>query len=59
MTELTELQVKLAEQLLLSVLRKEMYVTYSELAERVNPPIPIRSHPAKRRQEKRVLCLQI
>lgn len=39
MTELTELQVKLAEQLLLSVLRKEPYVTYSELAERVNPPI--------------------
>ncbi len=39
MTELTPLQVQLAEQLLISVLRKEMYVTYSELAERVNPPI--------------------
>ena len=38
-TVLNELQIKLAEQLLLSVLHKELYVTYSELAERVNPPI--------------------
>ncbi len=39
MTELTELQVKLAEQLLLSVLNRETFVTYSELASRVSPPI--------------------
>ncbi len=36
---LTELQVKLAEQLLISVKKKEPYVTYSELASRVAPPI--------------------
>lgn len=31
-TVLNELQIKLAEQLLLSVLHKELYVTYSELS---------------------------
>lgn len=39
MTELTETQIKLAEQLLISVIKKEPYVTYSELAERIDPPI--------------------
>lgn len=39
MVELTELQIKLAEQLLISVKKKEPYVTYSELAARVTPPI--------------------
>ncbi len=39
MTELTELQVKLAEQMLLSVYNREMFVTYSELASRITPPI--------------------
>lgn len=39
MTVLTDLQIKLAEQMLLSVKNKEMNVTYSELAGRINPPI--------------------
>lgn len=39
MTVLNEVQVKLAEQLLLSVKNKEMSVEYNELAERINPPI--------------------
>ncbi|MDO4756940.1 MAG: HNH endonuclease [Parabacteroides sp.] len=36
---LTDVQIKLAEQLLLTVVKKEPMVTYSELAERINPPI--------------------
>lgn len=39
MTKLTEVQIKLAEQLLLSVKNHEMNVEYNELAERINPPI--------------------
>lgn len=36
---LTELQRKLAEQLLISVIKKEPYVEYNELANRISPPI--------------------
>lgn len=39
MTKLTDVQVKLAEQLLLSVKNKEMNIEYNELASRINPPI--------------------
>ena len=39
MTELNEIQKKLAEQLLLSVKNKESIVEYSELAVRIDPPI--------------------
>lgn len=39
MTQLTEVQRKLAEQLLLSVKNKEMNVEYNELAQRISPPI--------------------
>ena len=39
MTELNEVQIKLAEQLLLTIVNKEMNVTYKELAERIDPPI--------------------
>ena len=42
MIKLTELQVKLAEQLLLSVKKNERVITYKELAGRVNPPIHYR-----------------
>ena len=37
MIELNEKEVKLAEQLLITVIKKEPYVTYSELAERITP----------------------
>lgn len=37
MIQLTERQIKLAEQLLISVLKKEPSVAYSELAERITP----------------------
>lgn len=37
MIQLTERQIKLAEQLLISVLKKEPNVAYSELAERITP----------------------
>lgn len=36
---LTERQIKLAEQLLISVLKREPNVSYSELAERITPPM--------------------
>lgn len=39
MTKLTDVQKKLAEQLLLSVKNHEMNVEYNELAARINPPI--------------------
>ena len=39
MTQLNEVQRKLAEQLLLSVKNKEMNVEYNELAQRISPPI--------------------
>lgn len=39
MTQLNEVQRKLAEQLLLSVKNKEMNVEYNELAQRITPPI--------------------
>lgn len=39
MITLTERQIKLAEQLLISVLKKEPNVTYSELANRITPPM--------------------
>lgn len=39
MIKLTDRQTKLAEQLLLTVIKKEMNVTYSELAERITPPM--------------------
>ena len=39
MTELNEIQIKLTKQLLLTVIQKEMNVTYKELAERIDPPI--------------------
>ncbi len=39
MTKLTPVQIKLAEQLLLSVKNHEMNVEYNELASRINPPI--------------------
>ena len=37
--ELTERQIKLAEQLLISVQRNEPYIEYNELAARINPPM--------------------
>ena len=39
MIQLNEIQKKLAEQLLLTIKNHEMNVTYSELAERIQPPI--------------------
>lgn len=39
MTTLNDIQKQLAEQLLLSILKKEPTVNYSELAERVSPPM--------------------
>lgn len=39
MIVLTERQIKLAEQLLISVIKKEPVVVYSELAERISPPM--------------------
>lgn len=39
MTVLTERQIKLAEQLLISVIKKEPNIHYSELAERITPPM--------------------
>ena len=39
MTKLTDVQKKLAEQLLLSVKNHEMNVEYNELAARIKPPI--------------------
>lgn len=36
---LTEVQIKLAEQLLLSVINRENVVEYNELASRIDPPI--------------------
>ena len=39
MIKLTEVQKKLAEQLLITIKNHEMNVTYSELAERIRPPI--------------------
>ncbi|MEG6586327.1 HNH endonuclease [Dendrosporobacter sp. 1207_IL3150] len=38
-TKLTDVQIKLAEQLLISVIKKENIIYYHELAERINPPI--------------------
>lgn len=37
MIELTERQIKLTEQLLITVFKKEPFVTYSEIAERITP----------------------
>jgi hypothetical protein len=39
MTNLTDTQRKLAEQLLLSIIRHESVVEYNELANRIAPPI--------------------
>lgn len=43
--KLSDEQVKLAEQLLLTIIRKEPYVEYKELGDRVNPPIFHRQVP--------------
>lgn len=45
MKKLTEVQIKLAEQLLLTVKNREMNVEYNELAKRINPPIFYRQVP--------------
>ncbi|WP_019229972.1 HNH endonuclease [Sedimentibacter sp. B4] len=45
MMKLTTEQIKLAEQLLITVLKKESYVEYKELGDRVNPPIHHRQVP--------------
>ena len=37
--KLTDVQKKLAEQLLLTVINRESIVEYNELASRINPPI--------------------
>lgn len=39
MTKLNEVQIKLTEQLLIVIAKKEMNVTYKELANRISPPI--------------------
>lgn len=39
LTTLSEIQIKLAEQLLISVKKKEPTIYYEELAQRINPPI--------------------
>jgi hypothetical protein len=43
--KLSNEQVKLAEQLLLTIIKKEPYVEYKELGDRVNPPIFHRQVP--------------
>jgi hypothetical protein len=58
MIQLTALQIKLAEQLLLSVKKNERNVTYKELAGRVNPPIHHR-HVGKNIGQVSILCHEL
>ncbi len=39
LTKLTDIQIQLAEQLLISVIKKEPHIEYKELASRINTPI--------------------
>lgn len=45
MINLTAEQIKLAEQLLITVLKREPYVEYKELGDRINPPVYHRNVP--------------
>lgn len=58
MTELTPVQIKLAEQLLLSVKKREINIEYNELAARIDPPIHWR-HVGKNIGEISKLCHEL
>lgn len=45
MIKLNEIQIKLAEQLLITVIKREPYVEYKELGDRVTPPLYHRQVP--------------
>ena len=45
MTKLTDKEIKLAEQLLISIKNKELHIGYKELGDRVVPPIFHRQVP--------------
>lgn len=55
---LNDIEIKLAKELLLTVIKKEPNVTYKELAERINPPIHHR-HVGKHIGKISELCAEL